>query len=480
MKKYLLTLGLIFSLVASGSYVEPPQPVAKGGTGVTSVSAINTLLGDILANGTVPFSADQSMGSHKITNLTDPSSNQDAATKNYVDTVASGLQPLESVYAATIGSNITGTYVNGASGVGATFTVTATGAFTLDGTTPPANSRILIKDQTSGFQNGVYNLTVTGSLGVSPVLTRATDYNTASDMNAGNVIPVINGTINAPSGNPTIWIQTATITTVGTDALVFVKFNSGGSGTVTSVALTVPSFLSISGSPITTSGTLAISLSGTALPVANGGTGQTTLAAHGVLVGNGTSGISAAGASCTGGQVLTCNTSADPTFQVAASATTGNYFSGTFPSSGTWARTANTFGDPSLTGSASLTTLYSNGITVTAASGSLPGITWTPAASTSVYLVTVGFFMLNTSGNPGSARLFDGTTAFAWTGKGNQNTSDESGWVTMTGIYAPGTGSAVTIKVQLASANTTEVSISSDGEMASGTPQMQFTLVQIK
>jgi hypothetical protein len=49
-------------------------------------------------------------------------------------------------------------------------------------------------------------------------------------------------------------------------------------GTVTSVAATVPSFLSISGSPITTSGTLAISYSGTALPIANGGTGSTTLA----------------------------------------------------------------------------------------------------------------------------------------------------------------------------------------------------------
>jgi len=51
----------------------------------------------------------------------------------------------------------------------------------------------------------------------------------------------------------------------------------GGSGTVTSVAASVPSFLSVSGSPITTSGTLAISLSGTALPAANGGTGLTSL-----------------------------------------------------------------------------------------------------------------------------------------------------------------------------------------------------------
>ena len=51
-----------------------------------------------------------------------------------------------------------------------------------------------------------------------------------------------------------------------------------GSGTVTSVAASVPSFLSISGSPITSSGTLAISYSGTALPIANGGTGATSAA----------------------------------------------------------------------------------------------------------------------------------------------------------------------------------------------------------
>jgi hypothetical protein len=53
-------------------------------------------------------------------------------------------------------------------------------------------------------------------------------------------------------------------------------FNGKGSGTVTSVAATVPSFLSVSGSPITTSGTLALTYSGTALPLANGGTASTS------------------------------------------------------------------------------------------------------------------------------------------------------------------------------------------------------------
>lgn len=52
----------------------------------------------------------------------------------------------------------------------------------------------------------------------------------------------------------------------------------GATGTVTSVDMSVPAFLSVSGSPITASGTLAVSLSGTALPVANGGTGGTSAA----------------------------------------------------------------------------------------------------------------------------------------------------------------------------------------------------------
>jgi hypothetical protein len=59
-----------------------------------------------------------------------------------------------------------------------------------------------------------------------------------------------------------------------------------GSGTVTSVAATVPAFLSIAGSPVTTSGTLAFSYSGTALPVANGGTGITTIPQPAHIVGN--------------------------------------------------------------------------------------------------------------------------------------------------------------------------------------------------
>ncbi len=98
---------------------------------------------------------------------------------------------------------------------------------------------------------------------------------------------------------------------------------TGGTGTVTSVALTVPSFLSVSGSPITTSGTLAVTLSGTALPVANGGTGDTSFTAYAPIIGGTTSTgalQSASSGMSNSGYVLTSNgSSAAPTWQAAGS-----------------------------------------------------------------------------------------------------------------------------------------------------------------
>jgi hypothetical protein len=93
-----------------------------------------------------------------------------------------------------------------------------------------------------------------------------------------------------------------TLTTTGTSGaatLVGATLNipqysggGGGSGTVTSVALTAPSLFTVSGSPVTTSGTLALTYSGDALPLANGGTGATTAANARITLGGTTSGIS--------------------------------------------------------------------------------------------------------------------------------------------------------------------------------------------
>ena len=96
---------------------------------------------------------------------------------------------------------------------------------------------------------------------------------------SGTVTSVTGSTPIVSSGGttPAISIPVATTSVNGyLSSTDWTTFNNKGTGTVTSVAATVPTFLSVSGSPITTSGTLAVTLSGTALPVANGGTGVTT------------------------------------------------------------------------------------------------------------------------------------------------------------------------------------------------------------
>jgi hypothetical protein len=109
---------------------------------------------------------------------------------------------------------------------------------------------------------------------------------TGTASNVTGIVAVANG--GTGTDTPSL-VAGSNITVSGTWPNQTIAATSSGSGTVTSVAASVPSFLSISGSPITTSGTLAISYSGTALPIANGGTGVTSTPSNGqLLIGNGT------------------------------------------------------------------------------------------------------------------------------------------------------------------------------------------------
>jgi len=100
---------------------------------------------------------------------------------------------------------------------------------------------------------------------------------------SGTALPVLNG----GTGTTTPALVAGTnVTITGTWPNQTINASTSGGGSVTSVAATVPAFLSVSGSPITTSGTLAISYSGTALPVVNGGSGQTSYLNGELLIGN--------------------------------------------------------------------------------------------------------------------------------------------------------------------------------------------------
>ena len=108
-----------------------------------------------------------------------------------------------------------------------------------------------------------------------------------STMSTNGAVAIKDEGTSITSGVKTINFVGATVTATNSGDDVTVNV-SAGTGTVTSVAATVPSFLSVAGSPITTSGTLAITLSGTALPIANGGTGATTLAGASIATYTGT------------------------------------------------------------------------------------------------------------------------------------------------------------------------------------------------
>ena len=314
--------------------------VANGGTGATS------LTGYVYGNGTGAFTASTTIpnsglqnssltiGSTPIslgntassiaglTSLTltqDPINPLDAATKQYVDATIEGLNIHAPAEAATT-ANLTATYNNGTSGVGATLTNSGTqAAFAVDGYTAALNDRILVKDQSTAAQNGVYTVTTVGSGSTNWVLTRATDMNTsgsgADQLGPGDYVFVVNGTQNAA----TAWVVTTPLPiTIGSTAITFVQFAgastyTAGTGltligtqfSITNTGVSAASYGSASSVPaitinaqgqITSATNTSIAIaasqitSGT-LGVARGGTGTGTAFTAGSLVFAGASGV---------------------------------------------------------------------------------------------------------------------------------------------------------------------------------------------
>jgi hypothetical protein len=167
----------------------------------------------------VAFANNIDANGNKITELADPTADTDAANKRYVDAVAQGLHIHEAAHAATT-ANLDATYDNGTAGVGATLTL-ASALTVLDGHTLNTGDRILVKNQTTASQNGIYVYTS------STLLTRADDFNTGLEIHGGDFVFVENGTLY----NSTGWVNENEVNTVGTDAIAFLQFSGVGTFT---------------------------------------------------------------------------------------------------------------------------------------------------------------------------------------------------------------------------------------------------------
>ena len=247
------------------------------------------------------------VNSSRISNLTDPTQDQDAATKSYVDNVVNGLDVKESVRLATT-ANLASTYNNGAG----TLTASSNGALSIDGVTVSTNDRVLVKNQTDTKQNGIYVVTATGD-GSNPfVLTRAGDADAASEITGGTFTFVEQGTANSENGF--VFTHDGT-PTLGTTAITVTQFSGAGQITagaaltktgnqldvavddstieVSSDALQIKTTYPGQAS-ITTLGTITTGVwNGTAIAATSGGTGLTSYSTGDIIRASGANTLAA-------------------------------------------------------------------------------------------------------------------------------------------------------------------------------------------
>lgn len=168
----------------------------------------------------------------------DPTMALQLATKQYVDAVAEGLHFHESCAAATTATlaSLTGgtvTYDNGTAGVGATLTLSVA-LTTLDTYSLQPDDRILVKNEATQANNGIYTWATGGT-----VLTRAIDFDTSTEIASGDFTFVTNGSLYASTG----WVQTNPVNTVGTDPVNWIQFSGAGEYTAgTGLTLTGTQF----------------------------------------------------------------------------------------------------------------------------------------------------------------------------------------------------------------------------------------------
>lgn len=212
-------------LTATSGTAATWQTPAAGGTGtVTSVSVVtaNGISGTV-ANATTTPAITLAVATQAAGDST-----TNVATTAFVQQAVRSVPSKEASKYATTTALATVTYYNGVAndGVGATLTGVGLGAITLDGNTPIVGDRLLVKNQASTFQNGIYTVTIVGTAGTVFVLTRALDFNQSIDIKTGASTYVTSGTTLAA----TTWdVSSADSPVMGTDAITFIQSAGPGS-----------------------------------------------------------------------------------------------------------------------------------------------------------------------------------------------------------------------------------------------------------
>jgi len=207
---------------------------------------------------------DVSLNSQKITNLATPTASTDAASKSYVDGVSQGLDVKDSVVATTTANGtLSSSFANGS---------------TIDGVSLSTNDRILIKDQSTQTENGIYKVNASGAP------TRVDDLAAGADA-AGAFVFVEQGTVNADNGF--VCTSNKGSAVVGTNNLTFAQFSGAGQITASDGLSKNGNTLSVdlksNGGLVIESAEIAVDLAASSitgtLAIGDGGTGATSASA---------------------------------------------------------------------------------------------------------------------------------------------------------------------------------------------------------